>query len=263
MTATHTDVFRVGGELPVRRIGLGTMQLTGPGHWSRPADPEEAKALLRRAVELGVNHIDTADAYGPHTAENLIRKALHPYADDLVIATKGGMTRHGPNQWAPLGRPEYLRQCVGMSLRRLQLEQIPLYYLHRVDPQVPLADQLGVLADMRDEGKIRFIGVSKVTLTQFKQAREITPIAAVQNRFNPYEGEISVLNECTTSGTAFVPYSPLRQGRVLKSGWPAPQALAYLLDLSPVTLPIPGTASIAHLEENLSTSSSLGTGSCT
>ncbi|MGW3470436.1 aldo/keto reductase [Saccharopolyspora sp. NPDC000995] len=254
MTATDTDIFRLGGELPVRRIGLGTMQLTGPGHWFHPADTNAAKALLRRAVELGVNHIDTADAYGPHTAENLIRKALHPYPDDLVIATKGGMTRQGPNQWAPVGRPEYLRQWFEMSLRRLELERIDLYYLHRIDQHVPLADQLGVLADMREEGKIRFIGLSKVTVTQLKQARELTPIAAVQNRFNADDGDIVALNYCTQTETAFVPYSPFGQGQLLTSGLPAQEALAWLLDLSPVVLPIPGTASIKHLDENVSAS---------
>lgn len=254
------ETFAIGGELSVRRIGFGAMQLTGPGHWYHPADTDAALAVLRRAVELGVNHIDTADAYGPETSEHLIRKALHPYPDDLVIATKGGMTRQGPNRWAPVGRPEYLRQCVEMSLRRLALERIDLYYLHRVDPHVPLADQLGALTDMRDEGKIRFIGLSKVTIEQINQALNVTPIAAVQNRFNTTEGDRQVLDYCTRTNTAFVPYAPLAQGRLAEPARStsdattrsaAQRALAWLLTLSPVVLPIPGTTSVEHLEDNV------------
>ncbi|OAP20453.1 putative oxidoreductase YdbC [Amycolatopsis sp. M39] len=166
------------------RIGFGTMQLTGPGHWSVPDDPERAMQVLRDAVDSGVTHIDTADAYGPFTAEKYIRKALRPYPEGLVIATKGGFTRQGPNRWTPCGRPEYLRQCVEMSLRRLQLERIELYYLHRNDPAVPLEDQLGVLRDMQDEGKIRHIGLSKVDLDEIGEARTLVDVAAVQNKYN-------------------------------------------------------------------------------
>lgn len=244
--------FSIGGDLPVRRIGYGAMQITGPGHWFHPDDMDAAKAVLREAVDLGVNHIDTADAYGPETSERLIRKALYPYPDDLVIATKGGMTRQGPNRWAPVGRPEYLRQCVEMSLRRLALDRIDLYYLHRIDPQVPLADQLGELAALREEGKIRHIGVSKVTVNQVEAARVITPIAAVQNKFNQVEGDRAVMEYCAEQGLAFVPYAPLGAGTLARDGG-APEAITWLLDRSPVVLPIPGTTSIDHLYANLST----------
>lgn len=259
---THTDLpagrsgtFRIGGDMPVHRIGYGAMQLTGPGHWYHPADVDNAKAVLRRAIELGVNHIDTADAYGPETSEHLIRKALRPYPDGLVIATKGGMTRQGPNRWAPVGRPEYLRQCVELSLRRLALERIDLYYLHRIDPLVTLADQLGELAAMRDEGKIRHIGLSKVSAEQVMAAREITAIAAVQNKFNILEGDRSVLEFCTQSDTAFVPYAPLAAGR-LHSGsrngsTVADSALRWLLRQAPVVLPIPGAKTMDHLAANI------------
>jgi aryl-alcohol dehydrogenase-like predicted oxidoreductase len=243
--------FSIGGDLPVRRVGYGAMQITGPGHWFHPDDMDAAKAVLREAVDLGVNHLDTADAYGPETSERLIRKALHPYPDDLVIATKGGMTRQGPNRWAPVGRPEYLRQCVEMSLRRLALDRIDLYYLHRIDPQVPLADQLGELATLREEGKIRHIGVSKVTVTQVEAARVITPIAAVQNKFNQLEGDRAVLECCAEHGLAFVPYAPLAAGTLARDGR-APEAITWLLDQSPVVLPIPATTSITHLHANLS-----------
>lgn len=255
--AARSGTFRIGGDMPVHRIGYGAMQLTGPGHWYHPADIENAKAVLRRAMELGVNHIDTADAYGPETSEHLIRKALHPYPEGLIIATKGGMTRQGANRWAPVGRPEYLRQCVEMSLRRLALDRIDLYYLHRIDPQLPLADQLGVLADMRAEGKIRHVGISKVTIDRIKAARELTDIAAVQNRLNTSDGDVGVLDYCTATSTAFVPYAPLDAGRLLAVGSAdqdphrAAAALAWLLQVSPVVLPIPGTTSLTHLEENV------------
>jgi pyridoxine 4-dehydrogenase len=252
------ETFSIGGELPVRRIGYGAMGLTGPGYWNYPTDTDAALTLLRRAVDLGVNHIDTADAYGPETSERLIRKALHPYPEDLVIATKGGVTRQGPNRAARVGRPEYLRQCVEMSLRRLALDRIDLYYLHRIDPQVPVADQIGVLSDMRDEGKIRFIGLSKVTRDQIEQIAAETPIAAVQNRFNAGDGDRQVVDYCADTNTAFVAYSPFDQGKlpdVAGEGQhaltPAQQTLAWLLALSPVVLPIPGTTSLDHLAENM------------
>ncbi|WP_068056259.1 aldo/keto reductase [Nocardia xishanensis] len=249
--AAASGLFAIGGEVPVNRIGYGSMQLTGPGHWERFADFGVARQLLRRAVDLGINHIDTADAYGPHTVEVLIRKALHPYGDELVIATKGGMTRQGPNLWAPVGRPEYLRQCVEMSLRRLHLDRIDLYYLHRIDPQVPLEDQIGALADLRNQGKIRHIGLSKVTVSQIEAAHKLTPIAAVQNRFNALdEGNRAVLDYCTKARIAFVPYAPLAAGALVESPDAAVRSLRWLLDQSPVVLPIPGTTSLQHLKQN-------------
>ncbi|WP_331757785.1 aldo/keto reductase (plasmid) [Nocardia sp. NBC_01377] len=248
--------YLIGGELAVNRIGYGTMQLTGPGHWGDPADIGNAVHVLRRAVALGINHLDTADAYGPHVAEHLIHKALHPYPTDLVIATKGGMTRQGPNLWTPLGRPEYLRQCVEMSLRRLRLDCIDLYYLHRVDPAVPLEDQLGALDDLRREGKIRHLGLSKVTVEQIEAARASTPIAAVQNKFNQREAGREVLDYCTTAQIAFVPYAPLAAGALvagrdaIDTAAAATGSLRWLLAQSPAVLPIPGTASLIHLTQN-------------
>lgn len=260
MTATTLDAaspaaasgtFLLGGDLPVHRIGYGTMQLTGPGHWYHPGDMDAAKQVLRRAVDLGVNHLDTADAYGPETVEHLIRKALHPYPGHLVIATKGGMTRQGPNRWAPVGRPEYLRQCVEMSLRRLAVDRIDLYYLHRVDPKVPLEDQVGELAALRVEGKIRHIGLSKVTTTQIDAARRIAPITAVQNKFNRHEQDWAVLDHCTKNETAFVPYAPLAAGALADGPGAARRELSWLLGLAPVVLPIPGSTSIQHLQQNV------------
>jgi pyridoxine 4-dehydrogenase len=254
--------YRIGGDLPVYRLGYGTMQLTGPGHWYHPTDPEAAKRLLRRAVELGINHLDTADAYGPETVEHLIRKALHPYPPGLVIATKGGLTRPGPNRWEPVGRPAYLRQCIEMSLRRLAVDRIDLYYLHRVDPLVPLADQLGVLADARQAGKIRHVGLSKVTVAHIEEAAHTVSIAAVQNRYNRTEGDDDVLVYCEQHGIAFVPYKPMAAGAFARltqvrdgTVTPAQAAIAYLLDKSPNMLPIPGTSNPAHLEENTNVAS--------
>jgi aryl-alcohol dehydrogenase-like predicted oxidoreductase len=247
----------------VDRIGFGSMQLTGPGHWGPPRDPEQAVRLLREVVSAGVTHIDTADAYGPHTVEECIRGALHPYPDDLVIATKGGMTRQGPNQWAPCGQPSYLRQCVEMSLRRLRAECISLYYLHRIDPVVPLEDQLGVLSDMQAEGKIQHIGLSKVSLEQLRTTRTLTTIAAVQNRYNLADrASDQVLAHCEASGITFVAYAPLAAGALTRAGLldqiaedhgvtPAKLALAWLLHHSPAIVPIPGTTRSAHLHENL------------
>ncbi|WP_410641515.1 aldo/keto reductase [Amycolatopsis sp. lyj-346] len=247
-----------------RRIGFGSMQLTGPGHWAAPDDPEQAMQVLRDAVDAGVTHIDTADAYGPFTAEKYIRKALHPYPDGLVIATKGGLTRQGPDRWAPCGRPEYLRQCVEMSLRRLQVERIDLYYLHRIDPAVPLEDQLGVLRDMQAEGKIRHIGLSKVDLSQVRKASELVDVAAVQNKYNVTDRTSEeVLRHCEVADISFVPYAPLASGRLAEphgvlhelatrySATPAQLALAWLLHRSPVATPIPGTSCSARLHENL------------
>lgn len=227
----------IGGDLPVRRLGYGTMQLTGPGHWNLPADPDTAITVLRTAVhELGINHLDTADAYGPHTVETLIRHALHPYPDDLVIATKGGLTRPGPNQWQPCGRPEYLRQCAELSLRRLGVDHLDLYYLHRIDPQIHLADQLGVLADLRQAGKIRHIGLSKVTVEQIIEARAITEIAAVQNQHRPTTAD-ATLPYCEQHGLAYIAHQPFGGGADLPDAADATptavEALRTLLNRSP------------------------------
>jgi aryl-alcohol dehydrogenase-like predicted oxidoreductase len=267
--------FNLGGDLPVRRLGYGAMYLTGPGFWGPPADPEAAVRLLRRAVELGVNFIDTADAYGPDTNEQIIRRALHPYPEGLVITTKGGLLRSGPEDWTrrdrpyivPLGRPAYLRQQVEMSLRNLGLERIELYQLHRIDPAVPLADQLGELARLREQGKIHHIGLSgqpEVTMEQLAEAREITEIAAVENLYNVADraGE-KVMRYCEQHGIAFVPWFPMGHGALagpdsVLAGFarnrgvtPAQLAIAWLLHRSPAILAIPGTSSISHLEENL------------
>jgi aryl-alcohol dehydrogenase-like predicted oxidoreductase len=240
------------------------MQLTGPGVWGDPEDPEEAVRVLRRAVELGVNFLDTADSYGPVVAEELIRKALHPYPSDLVIATKAGFTRQGPGIWRPVGRPEYLRQQAELSLRRLGLEQIPLFQLHRIDPAVPLEDQVGELKNLADEGKIGFIGLSEVTVDQLKAAEAIAPIATVQNLYNlANRSSEELLDYSATHSIGFIPWFPLATGELAKPGGPlgalaerrgvspSQLALAWLLHRSPVMLPIPGTSSVAHLEDNV------------
>ena len=262
--AKASGEFSIGGKLPVTRLGYGTMQLTGPGVWGDPKDPDEAVRVLRRAVDLGVNFLDTADAYGPVVAEPLIKKALHPYPADLVIATKVGHTRQGPNLWAPVGRPEYLRQQTEMALRLLGLEQIPLMQLHRIDPKVPLADQVGELAKLQEEGKIRFIGLSEVTVDQLRAATEIAPIATVQNLYNlANRSAEELLDYSAANGIGFIPWFPLATGELAKPGSPLAElaaergatpsqlALAWLLRRSPVMLPIPGTASVAHLEDNV------------
>ncbi|MGC9539281.1 aldo/keto reductase [Streptomyces sp. UG1] len=262
--AAESGIFRLGGDLPVHRLGYGTMRLPGPGVWGEPTDRAEAVRVLRRAVELGVTFIDTADSYGPFTAEQLIREALHPYADDLVIATKGGLTRQGPGEWRPVGRPEYLRQQVELSLRHLGLERIDLYQLHRIDPQVPLADQLGALAELRDAGKIRHIGLSEVSVAELEQARAITEIASVQNMYNLAERKSEdVLDYAEANGIGFIPWFPIATGQLAKPGGPldtvakeydatpSQLALAWLLRRSPALLPIPGTSSVAHVEENI------------
>ncbi|MBW8481830.1 aldo/keto reductase [Actinomadura parmotrematis] len=262
--AEASGTFSVGGDLPVHRLGYGAMQLTGPGVWGPPADHDEAVRVLRRAVELGVTFIDTADSYGPFVSEDLIAEALHPYPAELLVATKGGFTRSGPNAWTPLGRPEYLRQCVEMSLRRLRLERIDLYQLHRIDPAVPLEDQLGVLKDMQGEGKIRHIGLSEVSVEEVKRSRGLTEIATVQNLYNLTERKSEdVLKYCEAEGIGFIPWFPLATGQLAEPGGvlaeaaerhgasPAQLALAWLLHRSPVMLPIPGTSKVAHLEDNL------------
>ncbi|SEK56469.1 aldo/keto reductase [Nonomuraea pusilla] len=262
--ADSSGTFTLGGDLTVNRLGYGAMQLTGPGVWGEPKDPGEAVRVLRRAVELGVNLIDTADSYGPFVSERLIREALHPYPEDLVIATKGGLTRSGPNDWRPVGRPEYLRQQTELSLRHLGLDRIDLYQLHRIDPKVPLEDQLGELALLREEGKIRHIGLSEVTVAQIEQARRITPIVSVQNLYNLADRRAEdVLEHAEREGIGFIPWFPIATGKLARPGGPlekaaegrgatpAQLALAWLLRRSPVMLPIPGTSKVAHLEENM------------
>ncbi|WP_327110315.1 aldo/keto reductase [Nocardia sp. NBC_01730] len=261
--AEASGTFALGGDLPVHRLGYGAMQLTGHGVWGDPKDPDEAVRVLRRAVELGVDFIDTADSYGPFVSEQLIRKALHPYADELVIATKGGLTRGGPDDWRPVGRPEYLRQQAELSLRHLGVDRIDLYQLHRIDPQVPLADQLGELVLLQQEGKIRHIGVSQVSVEQLRQAREIATIVSVQNLYNlANRTDEDVLDYAEQENIAFIPWFPIATGELAKPGGPldaisadhgatpAQLALAWLLRRSPVVLPIPGTSSVAHVEEN-------------
>jgi len=264
LPAKASGEFSIGGKLPVTRLGYGTMQLTGPGVWGDPKDPDEAVRVLRRAVDLGVNFLDTADAYGPVVAEPLIKKALHPYPADLVIATKVGHTRQGPGIWTPVGRPEYLRQQTEMSLRFLGLEQIPLMQLHRIDPKVPLEDQVGELAKLREEGKIRFIGLSEVTVDQLRAASGITPIATVQNLYNlANRSAEELLDYSAANGIGFIPWFPLATGELAKPGsplaslaakrgaTPSQLALAWLLRRSPAMLPIPGTSSVSHLEDNV------------
>ncbi|MCW2506338.1 MAG: aldo/keto reductase [Actinomycetia bacterium] len=263
VSAAQSGTYQLGGTYPVHRLGYGSMQLTGPGVWGDPADPDEAVRVLRRSVELGVNFIDTADSYGPFTAELLIKKALHPYADDVVIATKGGLTRSGPNDWRPVGRPEYLRQQAELSLRHLGLDRIPLLQLHRIDAKVPLEDQIGELKALQDEGKVGLIGLSEVTVDQLAAAQRIAPIASVQNLYNLANRDAEdVLAACTAQDIAFIPWFPLATGKLAAEGGPlgeiagrhgatpAQLALAWLLHRSPVVLPIPGTSSVAHLEEN-------------
>lgn len=264
LPAKASGEFLIGGKLPVTRLGYGTMQLTGPGVWGDPADADEAVRVLRRAVDLGVNFLDTADSYGPVVAEQLIKKALHPYPGDLVIATKAGFTRHGPGIWRPVGRPEYLRQQALMSLRHLGLEQIPLFQLHRIDSQVPLEDQVGELKKLQDEGKIGYIGLSEVSVAELKAAQAIAPIATVQNLYNLANRRAEdLLDYSAASSIGFIPWFPLATGELAKPGGPLESiaarhgaspsqlALAWLLHRSPVMLPIPGTSSVGHVEDNI------------
>jgi pyridoxine 4-dehydrogenase len=262
--AADSGTFTIGGDLTVRRLGFGAMQLPGPGVWGDSRDPDEAVRVLRRAVELGVNLIDTADAYGPFVSDHLIKKALHPYPDGLVIATKAGFTRQGPDLWVPLGRPEYLRQQVELSLRHLGLERIDLLQLHRIDPKVPVAEQVGELASLQAEGKIRHLGLSEVGIDDVEEAGRTATIVSVQNLFNLSDRGAEPLLEYTeANGLAFIPWFPLATGELAKEGGPldaiarergatpSQLALAWLLRRSPVMLPIPGTSSVAHLEDNM------------
>lgn len=268
LNAALSGTFRIGGDLPVHRLGYGTMRLVGEGAWGEPADREEAKRVLRRAVELGVTLIDTADAYGPEIAEQLIGETLAPYPPGVVIATKGGITRQGPAKTEYVGRAGYLIQCVEMSLRRLKLERIELYQLHRIDPRTPLEESLGALARMQEQGKIRHIGLSEVTPEQIEEAEKIVPIVTIQNRHSLADRRHEeTLNYCERRGIGFLPWYPYAGGKLLKPEHPSAQALnriaarngatvpqlslAWLLQRSPVLLPIPGTSRVKHLEENV------------
>jgi aryl-alcohol dehydrogenase-like predicted oxidoreductase len=258
------DTFTIGGDLEVQRLGFGAMRITGKGIWGPPEDPEEAKRVLHRVVELGLNLIDTADSYGPEVSENLIAETLHPYPDGLVIATKGGLRRSGPGQWPRDARPERLKECCEASLRRLKLDRIDLYQLHSPDPRVPYEDSVGALQELQDEGKIRHVGISNVSVEELVQARGVVEVVTVQNRYNLEDRRSEdVLEACEQAGTGFIPWFPLATGRLAEPGGPldriarehdatpAQIALAWLLARSPVMIPIPGTASVEHLEENM------------
>jgi aryl-alcohol dehydrogenase-like predicted oxidoreductase len=262
--ARASGEFAIGGDLPVVRLGYGAMQIPGPGVWGEPRDHDEIIRVLRRALELGVTFIDTADSYGPEVSERLIHEALHPYPDDLVIATKAGFMRPGPGRWERNGKPEYLKAQAEKSLRLLGLERIELFQLHRIDPEVPLADQLGALVELQAEGKVGRIGLSEVSEAEIQAARAITPIATVQNRYNLSDRSAEpVLNYCQREDIGFIPWFPMATGRLARPGGPlqriadehaatpAQLALAWLLQRSPALLPIPGTSTVAHLEENL------------
>jgi pyridoxine 4-dehydrogenase len=264
LTDEATGTFRIGDGPTVRRLGFGAMRLTGPGIWGEPEDPDECRRVLRRAVELGVNLIDTANSYGPKVSERLIAEALHPYPDDLVIATKGGLTRSGPGQWSRNGRPEYLREACEDSLQRLRLDRIELYQLHAPDPNVPYEESLGALIELREEGKIAHIGISNVSVELLEQALAMTEIVTVQNRFNLTDrASEDVLDACTERGIGFIPWFPLATGQLAQPGGPLDDAarahdatpgqiaLAWLLARSPIMLPIPGTSKVAHLEDNI------------
>jgi len=261
--ATTSGTFTIGGDLTVYRLGFGTMRLTGPGIWGPPTDKNETIAVLRRAIELGVNLLDTADSYGPEVSESLIAEALYPYPPQLVIATKGGYLRPGPDQWKPDGRPEHLREALEGSLRRLRLERIDVYQLHVPDPNVPYEESVGALADLRAAGKIHHIGVSNVNPDQLERARKIVPIVTVQNRYNLMDrASENMVDICEREGLGFIPWFPLATGDLAKDGGklsqiaqrhhatPGQIALAWLLQRSPNMLPIPGTSSVKHLEEN-------------
>jgi pyridoxine 4-dehydrogenase len=267
-TVQHSDTFRIGGDLEVHRLGYGAMQITGDGVWGPPKDHQGALAVLRAAVEGGVDFIDTADSYGPVVSEQLIAEALHPYPEGLAIATKAGFTRTGPGEWVEVGRPAYLKQQVELSLRNLRVDRIDLIQLHRVDPEVPLEDQVGAFAELQEQGKVRHIGLSEVSVQQLEQARAVTQIASVQNLYNlTNRTSQDVLDFATRENIAFIPWFPIATGdlaapespvadiaRELDAS-PSQVALAWLLHISPVVLPIPGTKSVEHLRENLGAAS--------
>ncbi|WP_433085605.1 aldo/keto reductase [Dactylosporangium sp. CA-052675] len=260
-SAANAGTIDVGGDLTVNRLGFGAMRITGDGIWGPPRDREEAKRVLRRAVELGVNFIDTADSYGPDVSEEIIAEALHPYADDLVIATKGGLTRSGPNEWAPDGRPEHLREALEGSLRKLRVDTITLYQFHRVDPRVPLEESVGAIAELKAQGKIRHIGVSNFNEEQLRAAQRITPVVSIQNRYNVDDrGSEALVDLCEQESIVFLPWAPIQNldgnatiEAVAKKYEATPRqiVLAWLLARSSSILPIPGTGSVGHLEDNI------------
>jgi pyridoxine 4-dehydrogenase len=263
--AAAAGTIVIGGDLAVRRMGFGAMRVTGAGIWGDPPDPDRARATLRRVVELGVNFIDTADSYGPEVSERLIAEALYPYPDDLVIATKGGLVRPGPGRWEPDGRPEHLRQACEGSLRRLRLERIPVYQLHRPDPRVPLTESVGTLVQLKGEGKIAHIGISNVSETQLRATQQITPVVSVQNRYNAADRKSeSLVDVCEREQIAFLPWAPVQQAggnpavtEAARRHGAAPRqiVLAWLLARSPQILPIPGTGSPEHAEANVAAGS--------
>lgn len=264
-TAAAAGTIDIGGDLTVNRMGYGAMRITGPGIWGEPTDREQAKAALRKAVELGVNFIDTADSYGPEVSEILIAETLYPYPDDLVIATKGGLVRPGPGQWPADGRPEHLREVCEGSLRRLRLQQIPLYQFHRPDPKVPIAESVGALAELKAAGKIRHIGISNVREDQLREAERITPIVSVQNRYNVSDRAAEpIVDLCGQDGLVFLPWAPIQDtGQIIPVVTAAERhgvsqrqiALAWLLTRSPVMLPIPGSRSAGHVADNVAAAS--------
>jgi pyridoxine 4-dehydrogenase len=262
MIAQASGTITLGGDLTVNRMGFGAMRITGQGIWGEPEDHDEALRVLRRLPELGIDFIDTADSYGPYVSEDLIREALHPYGN-IVVATKGGLTRHGPDMWRAVGRPEYLRQCVLMSLRRLNVERIDLWQLHRIDNKVPREEQFGVIAEMQREGLIRHVGLSEVNVEEIEAARKVFPVVSVQNLYNLVtRNSEPVLEYCERENIAFIPWFPLAAGKLSQPGsgldqiaqrhnaMPSQIALAWVLKRSPVMLPIPGTGKVKHLEEN-------------
>lgn len=265
--AAASGTFALGGDLQIHRLGYGSMRLTGEGIWGEPKDREEAKRVLHRVVELGVNFVDTADSYGPYVSEQLIGDTLAPYSQGTIVATKGGLVRTGRNQWLPVGRPEYLHQEVEMSLRRLKLQRIDLWQLHRIDPKVPVEESLGKIAELQQQGKIRHVGLSEVKPHEIEQAQKVVKIVSVQNQYNIGDRRHEdVLAYCEQNGLAFIPWFPVAAGKLARPGGPLDEAakrhgatvsqlsLAWLLHRSPVMLPIPGTSSVKHLEENVAAS---------
>jgi pyridoxine 4-dehydrogenase len=264
VNAKASGTFSIGGDLVVNRLGYGAMRITGEGIWGEPKDAAESKRVLQRAVELGVNFIDTADSYGPNVSERLIGEALAPYAKGVIIATKAGLTRQGPNQWLPVGRPEYLQQQVEMSLRRLKLERIDLWQLHRIDAKVPVEESLGIIKKLQEQGKIKHVGLSEVSVKEIEQARKTIEIVSVQNKYNIEDRAAEdVVDYCTKHNLAFIPWFPVAAGKLAKPGGKLDEvakrhgatvsqlSLAWLLQRSPVILPIPGTSSVKHVEENI------------